>query len=252
MLPKSDIHTLIDDLCEVPLWREGNRLLFYANGTTSWKYTSGRYVRSENVYSTNGYYFLTEQDGEPMQFPIAASATTYSSTNITFPDYELYEKDEISLCNYGNIMLDSYNYATGRSKQYSFSLPEIAGVNMTVELGFGSSAEESTKLAVDVNGTRVGNMSISRRGSGDLGKIATARYSCTAGATNTVVTLSHTASSASVSGYLDYISLNFTRNLAMRGSQINFRGNSSATGNAKFVIAGATSARSYSIFIKRR
>lgn len=242
VLPKADIHTLIDDLCEVPLWREGNRLLFYANGTTSWKYTSGRYVRSENVYSTYGCYFLTEQDGEPMQFPVAATATSYSSTNVTYPDYELYENDEISLCNYGNIMLDSYNFATGRTKQYSFSLPGIAGVNMIVELGFGSSAEESTKLSVDVNGTRVGNMSVSRRGTGDLGKIATARYSCTAGTANTVVTLSHTASSANISGHLDYIALNFTRNLAMRGSQMNFRGKSSTTGNAKFVIAGATSA----------
>ncbi|MBQ8257034.1 MAG: type IX secretion system sortase PorU [Bacteroidaceae bacterium] len=240
ILPKTNIHTLVDDLCEVPLWRENGRLLFYANGTTSWAYASGRYVRSENYYSTHGYYFLTESNDAPMQFPVAAPQASYSSTNITYPDYELYEKDAISLCNYGNVMLDDYNFAKGRTKQYSFSLPEIAGVNLIVDIAFGSSAEESTKLAVEVNGTRIGNMGIPRKGTGDLGKIASARYSSTAGAANTVVTLTHSVSTASVSGFLDYISLNFTRNLVMRGSQINFRGKSSATSNAKFVIGGAT------------
>lgn len=238
--PTTNIHTLVDDLCEVPLWRENGRLLFYANGTTSWTYSSSRFVHDENVFSLYGYYFITESTETPMQFPVEESASSYSSTTTTFPDYELYEKDAISLCNYGNIMLDNYNYASGRTKQYNFSLPEITGSSMSVDISFGSSAEESTKVAVDVNGTKVGNMNVARRGTADFGKIASARYTSSSPRANTVVTLTHNVSTSTVSGYLDYIALNFTRNLAMRGSQINFRGANSSSSNTKFVISGAT------------
>lgn len=240
MLPVKEIHTLVDDLCEVPLWREGNRLLFYATATTSWEYSSKRYVHRENVYSTSGYYFITESDEAPAQFPVAAAATSFSAQVTTYPDYALYEKDAISLCNYGNVMLDDYNYSKGRTKQYTFSLPGLTGGSMIVDVAFGGSAESSSSVSVDVNGTKIGSLTVSKVGTADLGKIATGRYTSTSPAENTVVTLTHNTSVANMSGYLDYIRLNFTRSLALRGSQINFRGNSSTAGNAKFVIGNAT------------
>lgn len=240
ILPETDIHTLVDDLCEVPLWRESDRLLFYANGTTSWSYKSGKYTHKENVYSLYGYYFLTEENAAPASFPVAAKATSYTSTNVTFPDYDLYENDAISLCNYGNIMLDSYNYATGREKLYSFSLPGITGSTMSVEVSFGSSAEESSKVAVNLNGTDIGNVTLSKRGTADFGKISSGRYSGSTLRANTVVKLTHVVNNANQSGYLDYISLNFTRSLQMYAAQMNFRGSNSSGNNAKFVISGAT------------
>ncbi len=240
ILPEREIHTLVDDLCEVPVLRDANRLLFYANATISWAYSSSKYVHRENVYSTSGYYFVTECDEEPAQFPTAPAQSNYSTQNTTFPDYELYEKDAISLCSYGNVMLDSYNYASGRTKKYTFSLPQLSTPNLDIDVAFGSSAEEASKVAIDVNGESVGNLTISKVGTADFGKIVEGGFSSTSGAENTVITLTHTASKATMSGHLDYVRLNFTRNLALRGSQINFRGNRTSANNAKFVISGAT------------
>ncbi len=240
ILPEKNIHTLVDDLCEVPLWRENNRLLFYATGTTAWEYSQGRYVHRENVYSTSGCYFLTESEEAPVAFPIAATATTYSSTNTTFPDYALYEKDAISLCGFGKVLLDDYNYAAGRTKEYSFSLPQLSEKNIYVDVSFGSSAQERSTVTVNVNGERAGVLTVTKVGTGDHAKIAEGCYSSAAGSENTVVTLTHSASNANLSGHLDFVRLNFIRNLALRGQQMNFRGSRSTSSNAKFVISGAT------------
>lgn len=240
MLPETNIHETIDDLCEVPLWRENGRLLFYAFGPTSWNYSSGRYVHRHNVYSKYAYYFLAESDEEPMEFPVSPELTDYATVCKRFPDYALYEKDETTLFHYGNVLFDKYNFAQGRTKSYTFDLPGCEGTNMVVDVSFGSSAEENSRLAVDVNGTVAGNISVPRASSTDLGRIATGRYNTSSAAEKTIVKLTHGVSNANQSGHLDYIRLNFTRALSMRASQMNFRGGSSSSANALFEISGAS------------
>ena len=55
-------------------------------------------------------------------------------------------------------------------------------------------------------------------------------------AENVTVSLKHNATSNSISGFLDYIRINYTRNLALYGDYTNFRG-SAPNGNANFKIA---------------
>lgn len=50
---------LIDDLCEVPLYRRQGSVLFWAEGLTRWK-SDGNY--ETNTFSSYSYYFLTEGD----------------------------------------------------------------------------------------------------------------------------------------------------------------------------------------------
>lgn len=239
MLPETNIHTLIDDLCEVPLWRDSNRLLFYAEGPVSWSYSAGRYVHKQNVYSDYGYYFLTESDEEPMAFPVADEALDYASTYTSFPDYIYYEKDAISLCNYGRVLLDDYNFANGRTKTYSFDIAGITGDKMVLDIAFGSGAEESSSVAIEVAGTRVGSLSVPARQSTDLGRMANGRYNVLSVNEKTNVKLTHNTSSAKLTGYLDYIRLNFKRALLLSLPQMNFRGSSSSSVNAKYIIGGA-------------
>ena len=242
MLPETNIHELIDDLCEIPLWRENGKLLFYAYGPTSWSYSSGRFVHKQNVYSQYGYYVLTESDEEPMAFPVAPKAVDYATIYKRFPDYALYEKDEATIFHYGNVLLEKYNFAQGRTKSYTFDLPALEGTSMVVDVSFGSSAEENSKLTVDVNGTVVGNVSLSRASGTDVGRIVTGRYSAATASPKTTIKLTHGVSNVNQSGHLDYIRLNFSRSLSMRAPQMNFRGNSTSSANALFEITNASSA----------
>ena len=241
VLPETDLQNIVDDLCEVPLWREADNLLFYARGPVAWSYSAGRYMHKNNPYSLYGYYFLTEGEQEPIPFPVKQREENFAVTYHRFPDYVLYEKDEASLFHYGTTLLENYNFAQGRTRSFSFDLPGLEGSDLIVDVSFGSSAEESSKLAIDVNGTVVGNLSIPKRSSTDVGKIASGRYNSKSASTKSVVKLTHGVSNANQSGHLDYIRLNFSRSLAMAGaSQMAFRGNSTSSANANFEISGAT------------
>ena len=71
LLSESNPDLWIDDLCEVPLWRGDDRLLFYANGPVQWTLQNdGTFIHTRNPYSDYGYYFLTDDaEGEPATFP---------------------------------------------------------------------------------------------------------------------------------------------------------------------------------------
>lgn len=237
ILPEKNIHNIVDDLCEVPLWRTGDKVLFYANGPVSWSYSLGRYVHKQNVYSQYGYYFLTE-GGEPKSFPVAPRQAESSVIRSTYPDYALYEKEEISLCHYGKVLLEGYNFTKGRTKSYDFDLPGITNDNMVVDVSFGSSADDVGAVEVNVNEKTVGTFEIPTLTGTDVGKIESARYNAPS-LQNTKVTLVHKVAYAATSGYLDYIRLNFKRSLYFRAPQMNFRGSSTSTANVRFVISGA-------------
>ena len=242
VLPETNIHQQPDDLQEIPLWRESGYVLFFANGTIRWEYSNGRFVHRQNVYSKYSYYFLNESDTEPLPFPKQQLQATSNNVLDRYPDYALYEKEAITLATYGRILLDSYNYASGRSVSYKFSLDGVVeGQRANVDVSFGSNATSASRLAVDVNGAQIGSLGISQAGSTDHGRISSVSLVAQSGLTaSTVIKLTHTVSDASLSGHLDYLRLNFMRTLKMRGSDCEFRGNASS-GNATFKIAQATS-----------
>ncbi len=239
--PETNIAAISDDLHEVPLWRNNNgNLLFYANGTIKWKYdkASNTYVHEQNCYSQYSYYFLNQTEGEePMDFPVAPAAASPILTYTTFPDYALYEKEEYSLCTFGRVLLDGNDYSSGRTKHYKFSLPGATPLRARVTLSFGSNATNASTVSVHVNEKQVGVLSVAAATSIEKGKIASGSYTTTDGIGEDVtVSLKHNVNLNSVNGFLDYICINYTRNLALYGSHTNFRG-SSYSGNANFKIA---------------
>ena len=61
MLPETFSENDIDDLNQLPVIRTDSKILFYAQGPTSWSYNekTKEYDHEQNTYSTAGYYFLT-------------------------------------------------------------------------------------------------------------------------------------------------------------------------------------------------
>ena len=69
MLPETFSENDIDDLNQLPVIRTDSKILFYAQGPTSWSYNekTKEYDHEQNTYSTAGYYFLTkyeQRDGD--------------------------------------------------------------------------------------------------------------------------------------------------------------------------------------------
>lgn len=237
MLPEKGIENLPDDLCEVPLWHEDGYILFYAKGVVSWSYTQPMFSHSRNVYSDYGCYFLTEGEVAPMEFPVKSLQAT-GKEYTTFKDYALYEKDKKSLCAYGRILVDDYDYSQGRVVSYKFPVAGIVDGTGMLELSFATNGAEASRVDVSMGGTQLGSLSIASTSGGELGKIVTRNFKIETGlADNPVIKLSHAVQSNAVSGFLDYITLNFTRKLALYGSQTLFCGDATG-GNALFKIDG--------------
>ncbi len=240
----------IDDLQEIPLWREQNYVLFYGYGTIRWERDSilvGNnrypvYKHIQNYYSTYGCYFLTEGDVEPMSFPRENSLEGTGFTTVTtFPDYALHEKEEFAWLEGGRKLFESYDYKNGNTKSYTFSnLAGITGDDGVVTVAFSAyDSSASTSVSVSVNGSTLGgNLTIGSTSSPySKATISTKDYLWTTSKSEkAVVTLTHNRSNG-ISGRLDYIRLNYTRKLALYNSYTAFR--SKSFDRLKFIIENA-------------
>ena len=238
ILPETALFSLPDDLVEVPMWRDTQSYLFYANGTVKWKYSGDRFVHSQNVYSNYGCYFLTENDETTMEFPSLRLTADISDVYTEFRDYALYEKELKSLYSYGRVLVDDYDYSQGRSVSYKFPVAGVVDAPGVLDISFATNGADISRVGITLGGNNIGTLSIPRCYSGEVGKIVENKYTIGGGlGDNPVFKLSQTATNSLVTGFLDYIRLNFTRKLALYGSQTQFRGSHDG-GYALFDIEG--------------
>lgn len=234
-----------DDLPQIPLWRETDYVLFYANGTIRWTPDTSNtfFTHTQNHYSGYSYYFLTESDEEPLNFPVENLSGSTDNKIQTFDDYALYEKDAYSWTSSGRELYEDYDYASGNIKRYTFTLPGITNDNGWVTADFSAkSSGQSTTFNISVNGTDCGTGTISPVYSGDsyTKAMTGSKTSVWEGGKdeNTVVTITHTRSSG-VPGRLNYIRLNYKRSLALYNSYTFFRSLSSIGKESTFVLSSA-------------
>ena len=235
-LPETDLKGLPDDLPEQPLWREGDNLLFYARGPVEWKRTDNGYVHSVNTYSDYGYYFLTDgASGSKAQFGTVEADTVPEVIVENYPDFAVYDPDEFSWYRSGRRMFENYNYATGSGRSYKFSIPGVNTDSVVMDIAFSASSGTASNLAVYVNGTETGNISLGYVGGPAVATIKEGRIVVNgAFKDENQIRLVHNAASG-VNAHLDYIRLNFNRKLVLYGSSTVFR------------LAGNTSGVSFNI-----
>ena len=237
ILPEKGIENLSDDLQEVPLWRESNYILFYANGVVKWEYSGMRFVHKQNVYSNYGCYFLTE-GGTPLEFSAKTIGGKSETVVTTYPDYAVIDNEKKSLFQYGRVLVDSYDYSQGRSVSYKLPISDVAKSSGVIDLSFATNGVAASEVGIAVNGASAGSLKISSCQSGEVGKIVSDKFSVSSGfADNATVKLTQSSITSLVTGHLDYLRVNYTRKLALRGSQTSFRGSGNVA-YATFEIEG--------------
>ena len=217
MLSESDTEAWIDDLCEVPLWRGTDRVLFYARGSIEWTLKSDNtFTHTRNPYSDYGYYFLTaDGEGEPMAFPCSDALATSSSEIVTTPAYDLHEIDDYAWFHGGRQLVESYDFAGGHRRQYRLGASGIVGIRNTATLDvcFSHNGKSSSSVSIAVDSISLGNMTLSPIGSHSEASATTRSYktALTPQSSNgdVMVTLTHNRGTG-VSGRLDYLRLSYT------------------------------------------
>lgn len=112
----------------VPVWHDAEALYFYAYGPIQWRYDNRKksYVHETHLYSTKGYYLLTENASIPARKvePAPSDWATASAPKMGTYDYSaLHEVDRVSLKMSGRLLLgESINLS--KQLSVSFRLPD--------------------------------------------------------------------------------------------------------------------------------
>lgn len=241
LLPETGLETLPDDLQEIPLWRESGNLLFYANGPLSWSLGSdGTYSHTWNTYSEYGCYFVTASDSiTPMAVPEVSVDDGRGYTVTKSPCYELYERDAFSWYHSGRRFYDDYDFVNNPSSTYSFNLAGVTDDDASLTVAFSTDGTAVSELGVSVNQKSVGKLVIPVKGSETRAALASQTFKVPGSLFNgnDKIQLYHTKPDG-VSGRLDYIRLNFTRELALRGQFDCFR-STNVAGTYSYLIKNA-------------
>lgn len=149
----------IDDLPQIPVLRLDDRIIFYAQGPTTWRDANMYYItyrQYQHPYATAGYYFITDRSDiksteiTSEQIPIPAQATEMS----TFTEHIFYEQELFSPGETGNYLLgDDFRYNT--SQTFDFTLDGYKPKEtISVLTSFGAAVTGSTSslLTFTVNG----------------------------------------------------------------------------------------------------
>lgn len=229
----------IDDLQEVPLWREEGYVLFHARGTIKWQRELANYVHTQNHYSTHSYYFLTEGKELPKDFDRVEPKPDAKAQEITsFMDYALEEQEAYSWYESGKKLYGEYDYKQGDTKTYTFSLPGITNDTGVIGVAFSVNHDEATSATVWVDDLLLGNVTVDKRGPYDKGNDGSRGFVWPGNKRETtVIRLKHNRPDG-VSGRLDYIRLTYKRRLALYGDYTAFRPDNAGT--YRYMVDNAT------------
>lgn len=155
---------LVDDLCEVPLYRRSGSVLFFAEGLTRW---SGSTRFQTNTFSRYSYYFLTEGDN-PASFSTLGVPSPAASDISEVTARALCKDDAFVWYGGGRDFYDSHDTQGGHS--FSLSFPGHAGGEVTVAYDVSAqSATSSVSFSITQSSTssRVASGTISTTGDGE-------------------------------------------------------------------------------------
>ena len=236
-------------------FNESDYILFYGEDPTVWKYDPEKKVFDMlmNYYDAKNYYFIKLSPGNGLRISSQPSVGGSTYTSTTFNDFIRYEKDIF------NVMHDwSFGQGSGRQfygDYFKVKVDEDYSDEFQVEnlvtnapaylkaVFVGRVEDNGRTFSITANGTKYTSNSFGRTEGGSVDTYATTQII----ETNFVsggqfdIKLNFNKGSGSFNeGWLDYLQVNFRRQLQMSGNQLIFRdvetlGNATSTfklGNA--------------------
>lgn len=149
---------LPDDLPQIPVVRSGGKIIFYAQGPTTWKNVDGKvnFTPVQHPYATAGYYFVTD-DAKYADIAVAkASNVATGPATSTYTERVFHEEELVNPGETGRMLLGE-DFRYNKSQTFKFSLPGyISGTNVNVLTSFASKTMGgNSKLTFQQNGTNI-------------------------------------------------------------------------------------------------
>ena len=138
-----------DDLREVPTCVVDGKRIFYGVGPVTWD-APETLIRTRNPYSDYGYYFLTENDEEPMTVSSEELLAAYYPSPEDY--HTLYEVDDFAWYHGGRNLFDKTLFAIGAPQTYMLTAAGTSGT-LSVALSYDGNFEATVTVNDSVVGT---------------------------------------------------------------------------------------------------
>lgn len=202
-------------------------VLFYANGPVLWTNdtTNQSFTATPNYYENQSYYFLNFNLGAGKRILTETATGTADYQVATVSDYTYINNDSFNLGNigkawYGNKM----NTVNSASLTQSFPL-NLGTVVGTVKAysGVASVCDQYSTISVKVNnGVTVNSYSLTPKPASDPASDDEGAYTFTAPSGSFNLQYTYSTSGTGI-GYIDYIQLNYKKQLAFQDGEMTFR-----------------------------
>ena len=231
MLTEAITSSMPDDLPQVPTVRKDGRLLFYAQGPTTWQagVQGMPYVQQHNTYSTEGYYFVTNdsrfQDVAPTKADNTVSTTAPATT---FTERIYHEKDLVNTGQTGRTFLGE-DFRSNSRQTFNFDLKGyVPGSEVMVRTVLSAKIMNATgTITLQANGEAMpsdGGDVISACTVSDhdhfRSTTSTKTFEMPGGSTALAWMVNFPGAANSLMARLDYITVNYQRQLALDGAQL--------------------------------
>lgn len=240
LLPETYNTNDVDDLPQIPIVHNNNRILFYAQGTVKWWYdkSDGRMKQRQNTYATAGYYFITENSDNAVATEAARLATPDGTVIDIFDGYSLHEVESASMSKTGQMFFgEDFRYT--QTQNFSFNIPGIdTHTPMLVEIAFGAKILGSTGLLkVYHNGSLISSGSnwqikANTDNTYEFMKYITPKTTVTPRGGTEDFSITFQSAGNVINARLDFIRLSYKRKLQLYNGSVKFRSHSMEFGNS--------------------
>ncbi len=237
-----------DDLPQMPVVRAGDRILFYAQGPLTWR----RYGKTiaqlqvQHPYALMGTYFVTNDSrfGD-IEIPVAANSPA-GEVRTTYIERLYHEQDLINPGETGRNFLGE-NFMSNKSQTFNFDLDglvngsEVMAYTVFAALTSGSKTDKSS-VTHSYNGVMLpagDDDKIIVEGEHDHYNLSEAekRFTLDAGVTKLDFNVTYQPAGMVKLARLDYITINYERQLAMKNGSLVF-GYNDASSAASYRLSG--------------
>lgn len=234
-LPESLDVQPVDDLVKARSWHGKDSagkdcLFFYATGNVTWQWDSGlkTFRHSVNVYAREGFYFLSQQGNSAhvvTQVPETDAVPTH--TVQSFDDYARFESESVNLIQSGKQWLGE-RLLRNTSRNVSVVTPEpVPATAASVLVNAVGRSSGASFLDVSVNGIKQIALSFNQVNMEDETSLhADERrrlYSVAVQNNKLDFTFSYAAGNNLSYAWLDYVAVNWHRQLKLTGDELYFR-----------------------------
>jgi hypothetical protein len=225
----------VDDLVKNRTWHGKDAsgkdcLFFYATGNIAWKWEQATktFRHSLNVYTRESFYFLSQQ-GNSAHVVAKVNETDLIPTHtvVSFDDYTHHESELTNLLRSGKQWMGE-NFLRGTSRAISVTAPDpFPERQAQILINSAGRSSGASFLDVTINGVKQTSIGFSPVNTDDETSLHADEkrrlYSAVIQGNKLDFTLSYAAGNNLSNAWLDFITVNWRRQLRMNGDELYFR-----------------------------